>query len=288
MATTKKQEIIKQVQAIIRQYTTKLTLRQIFYRLVSAQTIVNTMSSYKYLSSVLVDARMDGDIDWDDIEDRTRGAEGGDSIEELVDEYVESWLYALKSCGSSYKMPRWKDQKFYVEVWLEKEALSGVFSEITGVLNVVLCVCRGYPSATFLHDAVERLKEVEEREVVILYFGDHDPSGQDIQRYVQEFLSQFGLNPDFHKIAITPQQITQYRIPPAPAKKTDARYAGFVAQYGDRTVELDALDPNVLQRLIQSSVEQYFSQSQYQIVQNEQNRRRKEIKDKVDDILGED
>ena len=163
----------------------------------------------------------------------------------------------------------WQGQDRRPEVWLEKEALATVFEPVCREYGVALQVCRGYPSISCLVAAASRTEHV-------LYFGDFDPSGQDIPRCVAEELrdtwrAEIGLV----RIALTPEQIAEHNLPPAPAKPTDSRTAGFLAEHGDGTVELDALPPDVLRSLIRQAIEGEITdpddwQEQLRIEQQEQ------------------
>jgi hypothetical protein len=186
-----------------------------------------------------------------------------------------------------YKLPRWHNQPKYVEIWLEKQALAGVFQQALQNMGVVLAPCRGYPSLTFLWEASRRLEEfqADEREMHILYFGDYDPSGMDIERAINKELSET-FDIWFHKqrIAITRDQITLYDIPPMPAKRTDSRAAGFIAEHGDMAVELDAIDPNVLVQLIRDAVNEHFDEDIYETVQGVEQESQQRLQERVDEL----
>jgi hypothetical protein len=89
----------------------------------------------------------------------------------------------------------------------------------------------------------------------VLYFGDFDPSGEDMVRSLRERLAFFESSPEIIKCALTDDDVTRYSLPPDFTKKTDTRRAAFVAKYGDRCVELDALPVDVLSERIVSEVE---------------------------------
>lgn len=261
---SKKDKLIAETKHVISQYDTRLTLRQIYYRLVSAHIIKNSMNEYKYLSKVLVDARLNRQVPFRAIEDRTRGAVGGDVELQDPDESIGRAIRRVKEAYRYYSVPHWLNQDTYVEVWLEKEALSGIFSGVTDGESVTLCTCRGYPSLTFMYEAYARLSNIADgRQIQILYFGDFDPSGEDIYRHVKDMFDTFGISAEFEKIAITQDQIKKYNIPPMPTKRSDARSAGFIAEHGDIAVELDALDPDVLEKLIEDSITDYFDDDIY-------------------------
>lgn len=254
-------QLIDQVREIIHQYQTRLTLRQIFYRLVSAGIIANTVSEYKRLSKILVKARLEGLIPFTAIEDRSRRFIGSDYRYVDANDYFEHALDYFLHCDVHYNMPFWLDQPEYVEVWLEKEALSALFHEVTKNFKVVLAPCRGYSSLTYLYEAAWRLVSVKDRSRWILYFGDFDPSGLDIERDIRQRLTRLGVHANVRRIAITKEQIARYDIPPIPTKKSDLRTAKHIAQHGDIAVELDALDPAILQNLIHQTIQEHLDLS---------------------------
>ena len=280
-----KDELIDAMSGIIQQYGgMKLTVRQIYYRLVAAQLIPNSISGYQRIVKALGMARKAGAISYDAIEDRTRRVRMplSESLESPED-YFNQFYDALGSLDRYYSIPKWYGQKNIVQVWVEKEALSSLFTEVTDKMGVDLVVCRGYPSLTLLHQASERLHDgfsdyTEDPELHIIYFGDFDPSGADIQRHIDETLAtEFGVTLSLTRVAITHDQITEYDIPPAPAKKSDSRHRAFVEREGvDWQVELDAIEPRVLQGMIRESISAFFDDAIGK-ERNEELKRRKEL-----------
>lgn len=274
-----KEEIIRAVLDIINSFKTRLTLRQIFYQLVVRHLIPNTMNQYKRLSRILVDARHSNQIDWDSMEDRTRTITGGDRGEETPQDCFDSAQYYLENCWQYYKLPRWLNQTNYVEVWFEKQALEGIFDSATSRHDIVQLACKGYSS----HDVGYKLQQrinylTDNRKAHILYFGDWDPSGLDIYRFIQDMAKMFDLTITFERIAITQDQIHQYQIPPMMAKSSDSRYAKFTADFGEDVVELDGLDPDVLINLIKESIEKHFDFNEYKNTLKQQKKGQDEIK----------
>ena len=200
--------IIREVNAIFKQYNTKMTLRQVYYRLIAKHIIPNTVSQYKYLSKILVKAREDNEIKHNMIEDRVRTTIGDDNGWNNPTDFlteIEEWF---RKAWMDFTMPMWTNQPQRVEVWVEKDALSRLISEIAMQYKLRTCPSRGYSSYTYLKEAVERLLPFKDKEIVILYLGDYDPSGLDITRDLEERLSRYGLSGiSIKRIALNLDQI---------------------------------------------------------------------------------
>lgn len=222
-----------------------MTVRQLYYQLVSRQDIKNDRSQYQKISNLLVKARQAGTIPWDWIEDRLRRPRRVSMWSGLT-EFAET-------CRSAYRRNVWECQSRYLEVWLEKDALSGIFEDVLNSYGVTLNVGRGYDGWDSIHNAAIRFSQTD-APVSILYFGDFDPSGEDMVRSLSERLASLDCTPEIVKCALTLEDIQVYQLPPDLAKKTDTRTASFIARHGDISVELDALPPNVLRERLESEV----------------------------------
>jgi hypothetical protein len=162
-----------------------------------------------------------------------------------------------ETCRTAYRRDVWADQPGYVEAWLEKDALSGIFENELEPYGVTLNVGRGYDGWDSLHKAAERYKAVSEgKHVTVLYFGDFDPSGEDMYRSLGDRLARLGTEPEIIKCALTADDMHRYNLPPNRAKTTDSRTRKFVAENGgDETAELDALPVTVLRDRLRQEVE---------------------------------
>ena len=230
----------------------RLTLRQLYYQLVANAIFANVQKNYAKLSDLLGEARMCGLVDWDVIEDRIR-------IPKFPNEFA-NLLEGIDTLIDAYRLNRWEGQDNYIEVWVEKDALSGVLLPITQRYHVRLLVNRGYSSISAIHDAALRfLEEQEEKNCFILYFGDHDPSGEDMVRDIYSRLNEFGCNIEVMKIALTIEQIQEYDPPPNPAKMSDPRSRDYIEKHGEESWELDALPPKVLNDLLVNSIEELLN-----------------------------
>ncbi len=228
-----------------------LTLRQLYYQLVSKDIIPNNDKEYAKLSNILKKGRMCGIVDWAAIEDRVRVPK--------IPYYVDGIDDAINDTIRQYRLDRMKGQPRKVEIWVEKDALSNVLYRVSSKYHIRLMVNRGYSSVSAMYDAFKRLNNND----VILYFGDHDPSGMDMIRDVKERLNDFGLNIDVIPVALNMDQINEFNPPPNPAKITDPRAKWYINKYGPTSWELDALPPKELIRLTENAVQSIIDMDIY-------------------------
>ena len=225
--------------------THPMTVRQVYYQLVSRQVIENNRGRYQAVSDLLVAARREGVIPWEWIEDRLRRPRTVAMWDDLP-----AFLSAVRR---SYRRDVWADQPAYLEVWLEKDALSGIFEEVLAGYGVTLNVGRGFDGWDSIHNAAARFAGCAG--ATVLYFGDFDPSGEDMVRSLRARLADQGAAPEVVKCALTMDDIRRYHLPPDFAKATDSRAAKFIAKHGDVSVELDALPAAVLRARLVAEVE---------------------------------
>jgi hypothetical protein len=229
-----------------------LTLRQLYYQFVSRGLLPNRQTEYKRLGSIINDARLAGLLDWDYIVDRTR------NLRDLP--HWTSPQEIIRAVAQQYRHECWEDQEYRVEVWIEKDALVGVIQGVCQRNDVPFFSCRGYTSQSELWGAAMRLRRYEDdgQKTVVIHLGDHDPSGIDMTRDIQDRLRLFGAGTEVRRIALTMDQVDQYQPPPNPAKLTDSRAEGYIEAHGDESWELDALDPATLDALIQAEIETWL------------------------------
>ena len=282
--------IVQEVNIVLSQYDQKMTLRQIYYRLVSKHIFPNNLNQYKALSRYLVKARENGDVDWRKIEDRARTVHGGDYGYDDIDnikEFVEKEAKKFKEAWKRIYLTSWKGQDNYVEVWIEKDALSRLAETAVDDLDVKVCPSKGYSSFTYIAETVNRLRRIEDKNIHILYFGDFDPSGLDIERDLYERLIRYGAPSDLQvtRIALSREQIDEYDLPPFPAKVKDARYSRFVYETGsDDSVELDALEPPILSTMIYDAVSELIDWDIWNERKDEQSQVRDDVKEMLDKV----
>lgn len=238
----------------------RLTLRQLYYQLVVKNIFSNQQKNYAKLSQLLGEARMTGLCDWDVIEDRIR-----------VPKFPNEWIGipdAMETIINVYRRQRWDDQAEYVEVWIEKDALSGVLLPITNEYHVHLLVNRGYSSISAMHDSAIRFRRAEknEKQCYLLYIGDLDPSGEDMVRDIDNRLKEFFASVTVEKIALNREQVDEYQLPSNPAKISDPRAQRYIEENGSESWEVDALPPNVLDALLRSKLDEHIDMDLYNLV----------------------
>lgn len=247
-------ELAEKVNSILEEYDVPLTLRQVYYRLV-ALGLKNAQKVYQNLSGKLSRLRERGKVPWDKIVDLKRQPEKKPSwtSPEMFFETV-SW---------SYKRDLQQGQKKYIEVWSEKAV---AIRQITDKFDVHLLAGGGYRSSSALYEAAERFKSVG-KPVVILYLGDFDPSGLDIERDIKTRTKKvFGLEVDVQRVLLTRQDITDYELLPMPVKSGDTRTSAYVEEHGFGEVyELDALPPDVIAEKLEEAIVKNMNMELYGI-----------------------
>ena len=282
--------VIWEANQIIEDYAAQgyeLTLRQLYYQFISRESFPdswrdkvtgskNNERSYKKLGNIISDARLAGLIDWEAITDRTRQLKSWSLYDNLPDFLrTMKWRFAYNV---------WKDQPVYIEVWVEKEALAQVIEKACRHLYVPHCSCKGYMSQSAMWRSAVRFQNRKEegKEGHLIYLGDHDPSGMDMSRDIGDRQDLFLSGVTTHRIALNWDQVEQYAPPPNPTKVTDSRAQGYIDEYGLDCWELDALEPSVLDLLIQDKISslidpQLMAQAHGQYLEEELDRIIKEI-----------
>lgn len=267
-------DIINQSNSIISAYFRQgydLTLRQLYYQFVSRDLFpdswkdpktgsTNNQASYKKLGTIISDARRGGYIDWDRIVDRTRNV------------HHPSWWDTpsdlVRICSKTYDVDWWDNQQYRVDVWVEKDALIGVLETACREWHCPYFSCRGYTSDSEIWQAANRFEGFIDKgqKVVVLHLGDHDPSGIDMSRDIEERLNLFCRNGNIEvkRLALNRNQVDQYNPPPNPAKSTDTRFTKYQEEHGDESWELDALEPQVISGIIATEMNLLIDQDKWE------------------------
>lgn len=252
MARMNWEYIVARAAQIVASYDTGVTLRQLYYRLVSEQAIPNKQSMYSTLSKKTAQARREG---WfPSLIDNTRTIVQPASWDSPED--------AMEALIQQYRRDRTENQEYSLYVAVEKNALRTLLGHWYQERGIPVIALGGYTSQTFV-DRIIQHAYTHARPAVLIYAGDFDASGVDIQRDFENRTS--GTWEQIHRVALTADQILEYDLPPAPGKATDPRRMRFILEHGqDIQVELDALPPDVLKGLYDSAVDEYWDDDAYQ------------------------
>lgn len=239
----------KDIMNIIFDIQEPMTVRQIFYRLVSTGH-PKTEEFYNRTQRTLLDLRERGCLPYGLIADNTRSFYRPRIYDNLTSMLAEQQRF--------YRRDFWNSQDVYVEVWLEKEALRSVFTDVTYDFQVPLYVTKGFSSVSFVHAAAEELKQINKPTVIYL-FSDYDPSGLMVAETIKRRLKEFGVKAEFVRPCLTPEQIEFYKVATRPTKVSN-HSKNFIGE----SAELDALHPTILKQIVRSCIEQHIDQVEYE------------------------
>lgn len=256
--------IVRHASEIVRSYDTGVTLRQLFYRLVSDGTLANTQSAYKSLSSRTAEARRQGTFP--DLIDRGREIHRYETFAGV--EQARQWLERI------YRRDRTEGQEFSVYLGVEKAGMVIQLQSWFGDFGVPVLALGGYSSQSYVGDVVRDV-HASKRPAVLLYAGDFDPSGEDIDR---DFLARTECFDKVVRVALSADQVLQYDLPPQPGKATDSRASAFIARHGSLVqVELDALPPDTLRGLYEQALEEFWDASAFEQALEQEEAERAEL-----------
>jgi len=253
------------------------TIRQLFYRVVSRGVIAKTEAEYqRTVCRLCAEMRRSGDLPYGWLADRTRMIRRPRTFASIEQ--------ALRDCAQTYRRRLWDDAATVPEIWCEKDAIAGVLIEETLQWDVALMSCRGYPSMSFLYEAAEAInaRAAEDQHTVIYYFGDHDPSGVDIDRFVPQGIGEALLRlwednatPDlaldafaevatFQRVAVLPAQITSMQLQTRPTKRNQHDYRA--RSFQGNSVEVDAIPARTLRSLTTRCTEQHVDHQELAVL----------------------
>jgi hypothetical protein len=234
-----------------------MTVRQVFYQATVLGIIEKSEAGYNKVQTDLVHMRRAGLMPYDWLADNTRWQRRPTTFRDIG--------HALEQTARFYRKSLWADAESYVEIWLEKDALSGVVMPITSMYDVPLMVARGYASLSFLHSAAEYISDLEVP-TYIYHLGDFDPSGVNAGEKIEQTLKEMAPDSDieFERVAVQPWQIEEWALPTRPTKASDTRSSAF----GGVSVELDAIEPQQLRGLVERVVQRHLPAEQLRVLQS--------------------
>jgi len=229
--------ILDRAGVIVESYDTGVTLRQLFYRLVSEQVIPNTTNAYKELSRQTAAARRKSEF--------PRLIDHGRSV--VRPAFYDSPDDALAQLRRDYRRERF---------------------------GIPIVALKGYSSQTLVDEVADEILD-DGRPAVLLYAGDFDPTGEDVDR---DFVERVAVFAAVHRIALNAEQVDEYGLPPLPGKQADSRAAAFAARHGQlMQVELDALDPDDLRSLYANAITTYWEDAVFRAVLDRERQERQTL-----------
>jgi hypothetical protein len=232
-----------------------MTVRQVFYQATVRDIVEKSEAGYNKVQTDLVLMRKARVLPYGWLADSTRWQRKPRTFHSVEQALVETARF--------YRKALWADIDAYVEVWLEKDALAGVVDDVTDMFDVPLMVARGYASLSFLHSAAEHIRGLNVP-AYIYHLGDFDPSGVNAGEKIEETLRAMAPAAEIHfeRLAVTPEQIKDWNLPSRPTKASDSRAKNF----GDISVELDAIDPDSLRELVADAIVAHLPLDQFEVL----------------------
>jgi len=290
-------EVVAICEGILRDYAAQgyqITLRQLYYQCIAHDVLPdswidpktgskNVQKNYHRLGSIVNNARVAGLLDWAVMVDLGRSTKRNSHWDSTFD--------ALDSIAEQFRIEKWENQPVHVEVMCEKQAAEGILLPVCRELDVPFTSNKGYPSQSYIYQRGRTLGHLWQggKEIVVIYFGDHDPSGLDMDRDLGVRLNMFGRVDDYEitidRLALTSAQIKKYNPPPNPVKFTDSRADGYTVLHGHESWELDALDPAVLANLCRSAILQHRDEDLWDEAVEKEDDMRGELRKLADNAL---
>jgi hypothetical protein len=240
------------------------TVRQVFYQLVVRGVVEKTHVEYKAtVCRLLADMRLADDVPWDWIIDETRQGTVTRTFNNVED--------CLRETARGYRRSALNNSDVYIEIWSEKQALAGIIWEAASEYDVPVMVSKGMPSLTQVYGSAGSIIRAAKagKQSYIYQFGDHDPTGcliiKIIEKHLRYFCNKYNchLLPIIERIALTPEQVTRFRLPTHFTKREGNHHA---RKFEGDSVELDALPSRILRQLVTDCIERHITPQQLSVL----------------------
>jgi hypothetical protein len=240
-----------------------ISVRGAFYRAVSAGIFPGTDEAcYRATCNILLKLRRKRCIRYSQIVDSTRRTLKPSSWSGLGD-----FMDTVQQC---YRKDLWSRQAHCVEVFIEKDAMAGALEPATAEYDVALRIIRGDASETFCWTIAEQWNEIE-KPIHAYYLGDHDPAGLRIEKTLKRKLEGFSTACfTWYRLAITDSDFFDPATLGFPIKGDRAskpwqtKNRDYLRTYGDRCVEVDALDPDAIRQRVRAAIESHIDQGEWE------------------------
>jgi hypothetical protein len=269
------------------------TVRNVYYLAISEGLIDKDSggkrNNYQKVIRALGDMREQDIVPWSWIVDNTRSIVDGRWRDDFTPQiFLQSEIETFEYRYSSYQKNPWLIQPKHLEVWCESDSVRGVIQSVVTDKGIDLLACRGQSSKIFVHNAAQSHGYVHDREIVILYVGDWDPTGLAIPVSVQERMQRYGSQEfQFNRIAVTPQLITDMHLIDKghDPNQNDPNYQRFIRECDSNNLdyasyESEAINPNDLRGLVSGAIESYIDVEAWHKSEREQEEGREWLKSK--------
>jgi hypothetical protein len=250
-----------------------VTVRQVHYGLVSMpnpplrhaskpdSTYRNDPQSYKSLTDLLTRMRVEGHIPYSVISDGTRSVTQWPTRRDVGD-FLAS---AMNNLLHGYWRDLMQSQPCHIEIDIEKNTLINIVKPIAARYTIPMLSLRGQSSNTAIYQLAERFRKSGKEKLLLLMVSDLDPEGEVIARNVGRRLrDEFSVNVTAHKVAITPEHVKQFSLPPlAVAKEGSSRRAAYVAEHGEHVYEVEALKPSDLEEILTAEIDRVIDRDAF-------------------------
>lgn len=263
-------DMLAAIQNILNGEESEITIRHLFYRLVGLRVIEKTEPAYKGLCSHLSKWRRSEEIPWSAFADNTRWHIRHATFDSVQD--------ALENTVNTYRRNLWSTQPFYIEVWVEKDAIASIVAKTANSFGVPVFVARGFASLSSLYSAANTFREATDagKRVIIYHLGDYDPSGVAAgESILRAFRDDFKVDLQFIRAAVTEGQIQELNLPTRPVKTSDTRAKKWT---GGECVELDTMPPADIRELVQSCILRHIEVRQWQTLQKTEEMERETLR----------
>jgi len=227
----------------------RFTVRQLFYQLVNRR-YEKSEDFYGKVDDAAKQMRLAGVLPFE------KFADGSRQRRQILQ--YDSLGEALRATHDHYREDLWRSQDCRVEVWCEKDALSVFFLPICQAYGVPFVAVRGFSSMSLIAESATVAKK-SNTPTVVCYFGDHDPSGRSMSNNMEDDFRWHDADMTVRRMALNPDQVALHQLPTRPSKEIDSRTRKFSEEFGEGSVELDALPPGVLTDMIQESITDHIN-----------------------------
>jgi hypothetical protein len=239
--------LLENVHAVLATFRAYLpvTLRQVFYRLVSTVGYPKDERAYHRLGDLLNRARRAGLLEWDAIRD-----DGFTRRSPVFWDSPADWADTVLESAKRYRCDRQSGQERRLVLWCEAGGMVPQLERVAAEYSVPVYSSGGFDSVTAKHEVAVEFSRLGLS--TVLHIGDHDPSGVhmfgSLDEDVRAFLERLGGDVQFVRLAVTREHIQEMGLPTAPAKETDRR------SFSGDTVQAEAIPPDALARIVRQAI----------------------------------